>query len=175
MTEIKSIKKENIQRHKLNLIDFLFLLTIIFSVTGFIIAKAEKSPLNKIIEGKEKIAIEVLIPDVFSSTSDYFKVDEKSAITIRNRPYTKLSIIKAESKPKLAIIPNGPGAYKTLTDPTKANVKDYIVTLSDVALKTEDGYVTGGNKIKIGNQVELEGFNYRLTGKVINVYSLNDQ
>lgn len=174
MIGIKNIKKEKLQNNKLNLFDFLFLLTIIFSTTGFIIAKAEKSPLNKIIEGKERIAIEVLIPDVFSSTNDYFKTGGKSAITIRNRPYTKLSIIKAESKPKLTVIPNGPGAFKTITDPAKPDVKDYIVTLSDTALKTEDGYVIGGNKIKIGNQIELEGFNYRLNGKVINIYTLND-
>ncbi|MBI3590403.1 MAG: DUF4330 domain-containing protein [Candidatus Melainabacteria bacterium] len=163
----------------LNFLDLLLFLAIIFSITGYIFARAEKIPLNKVIEGKENIAIELLLPDVFSSesegsTNSFFKVGEKSAITIRNRPYTKLNIIKVETKPKVVIIPNLSGSYKTITDPTRPNTKDYIVTLSDTALKTNDGYVIGGNKIKTGNQIELEGFNYRLNGKVINVYPLNE-
>ena len=172
--------ERKILKTNLNLFDFSLLLTIIFSITGYICAKAEKTPLNKIIGGKEKIAIELLLPDVYSpdnyndkkQTNNLFKVGEVTAITIRNRPYTKLTIIKSEPKPKAITIPNFSGSYKTINDPTRTNVKDYVVTLSDIALKTNDGYVIGGNKIKIGNQIELEGFNYRLNGKVINVYPL---
>lgn len=160
----------------LNLLDFLLLLTIVFSTTGFILARAEKTPLNQIIKDKEEIAIELLIPDVFSTSpkETFFKAGEKTAITIRNRPYTKLSITKSESKPKMTVISSPNGAFKTIEDPTKTNFKDYFVTISDTALKTDDGYVIGGNKIKIGNQIELEGFNYRLNGKVINIYPLNE-
>ena len=159
---------------KLNFLDLLVIFTILFSITGYLLAKAEKTQLNKIIEGKENIAIEVLLPDVFSENSDLFMIGDKSAITIRNRPYTKLKIIKTQSNPKQIIIPAvSNSSYKTISDPTKSNVKDYTVTLTDEALITADGYVIGGNKIKIGNQIELEGFNYRLNGKVINVYPLD--
>ncbi len=158
----------------LNFLDLLLIFTILFSITGYLLAKAEKTQLNKIIQGKGNIAIEVLIPDIFSENTDLFMVNDKSAITIRNRPYTKLKIIKIESSPKQVIIPAlSSSSYKAITDPTKTNVKDYTVTLTDEALTTNDGYVIGGNKIKIGNQVELEGFNYRLNGRVINVYPLN--
>ena len=162
----------------LNLFDFLLLLALTFSTTGFILAKAEKTPLNQIIKDKEGIAIELLIPDVFStsdkSKESFFKTGDKTAITIRNRPYTKLSIIKSETKPKMTVIPSINGTFKAIEDPTKVNFKDHFVTISDTALRTDDGYVIGGNKIKIGNQIELEGFNYRLTGKVINIYPLNE-
>ena len=159
---------------KLNFLDLLVIFTILFSITGYLLAKAEKTPLNKIIEGKEDIAIEVLIPDVFSENTNLFMIDDKSAITIRNRPYTKLKIIKTESNPKQVIIPTlSSSSYKIIPDPTRSNVKDYTVTITDQALITSDGYVIGGNKIKIGNQVELEGFNYRLNGKVINIYPLD--
>ncbi len=159
---------------KSNLLDFIIILTILFSITGYLFAKAEKTGLNKIIEGKENIAIEVLIPDVFSEKTNLFFVGDKSAITIRNRPYTKLKILSATSAPKHLVIPVLSGStFKIISDPTRTNVKDYTVTLADEALKTQDGYVIGGNKIKIGNQVELEGFDYRLSGKVINIYPLN--
>ena len=164
---------------KINLLDLFLLATIIFSFTGYIYAKAEKTSLNKIIEGKENIAIELLIPDVYSSTNtptnNFFKVGDKAAITIRNRPYTKLTIIKSEVKPKQITIPDLHSSSRTIDDLSRTSIKDYIVTLSDIALKTNDGYVIGGNKVKAGNQIELEGFNYRLNGKVINVYPLIEQ
>lgn len=166
----------DIRKIKPNLLDILLLITIIFSITGFILARAEKTSLNKVIEGKEDIGIEILIPDVFApeegKTKIIFKVGEKSAITIRNRPYTKLTIIKAEPKPKYVIVQDLSGSYRTAYDPSRTNVKDFVVTLKDTALKTKDGYVIGGNKIKIGNQVELEGFDYRLKGKVVNIFQI---
>ena len=160
---------------KSNFLNLLLILTIIFSISGYILAKAEKTPLNKIIHGKENIAIELLLPDVYTEDKELFKVGEGSAITIRNRPYTKLKIIKTEAKPKSLTLLDIRGSYKTIEDPTRVNVKDYFVTLSDIALKTDDGYVIGGNKIKVGNQIELEGFNYRINGKVINIYPLNSK
>ena len=163
---------------KLNLLDLLLLLTLVFSITSYIFAKAEKSSITKIIEGKGEIAIEVILPDIYStdqkSLSDFFKVGKKTGITIRNRPYTKLTIIKSESKPKMTVIPGLSGSHKVIEDPTKTNIKDYFITLTDIALKTSDGYVIGGNKIKTGNPIEIEGFNYRLNGKVTNIYPLNE-
>ena len=157
---------------EINFLDILIITTILLSITGYKIAKAEKNPLNKLIEGKASIAIEVLLPDVYSESNEFLKTAKKSAITIRNRPYTKLTITKSESKPKFIILPDLMGSYKTIEDPTKPNIKDYFITLQDTALKTSDGYVVGGNKIKIGNQIELEGFNYRLNGKIINIIEL---
>lgn len=160
---------------KINFIDLFILLTIIFSTTGFIIAKAEKSPINKIIEGKEKVAIEVLIHDIRASKENLFKVGSKTAITVRNKPCTKLEIIKIEERPKLAIAYDRTGTYKPIPDPNKFDFQDFIVTISDTAFKTKDGYVIGNNKIKIGNKVELEGFNYRLPGEVVNIYSIKEK
>jgi len=162
------------QGKKTNILDLFIVITIIFSIYGYVCAKSENTSLNKIILDKENIAIEIFLPDLPFSDNDYFKVGEQTSITIRNRPYTKLKIIKSTFKSKLAVVPNLSGTYKTIEDPTKATLKDHYVTLSDAALKTKDGYVIGGNKIKIGNPVELEGFNYRFSGKVINVFSLND-
>lgn len=161
-------------KEKINALDFLLMVSIIFSLTGYLLAKGENHPLNKVIQDKEKIAIEILLPEVYSDKDSFFKIGEKAAITIRNRPYTKLSIINSKERTKQTLLPQPAGNYKIINDPTKENFKDYILTLSDIALKTSDGYVIGGNKIKAGNQVELEGFNYRLNGKIINIYPLKE-
>ena len=154
---------------KINLLDLAFLTTLILSTIGFALAKADKTSLNNIIQGKENITIKVLLPDVYSENGDLFKVGEKTSITIRNRPYTKLAITNIESLPKQKVISSASGTYKVIKDPTRTKTIDYIVTIKDEALKTKDGYVIGGNKIKIGNQIELEGFKYRLNGKVVGI------
>ena len=52
---------------------------------------------------------------------------------------------------------------------------DAVVTLIDDAKITKDGAVVGGNKIKIGLPIVLEGFNYRLGGTISNVQILEDE
>lgn len=46
---------------------------------------------------------------------------------------------------------------------------DFLVTLEDDAKITKDGAVVGGNKIKIGLPVTLEGVDYKLNGIVSNI------
>lgn len=152
---------------KLNFLDIFFLITIFLSIIG-VFAKEDISPLNKLIEKKERIEIVVFIQDVHNN-NNLFKIGDEAGITIRNRPYTKLQISNVQSKEKTITIPTLQGTFKVIDDPTKTHLKDYYVTLQDTALKTKDGYIVGGNKIKIGNQVELEGFSYRLTGKIVSI------
>ena len=47
-----------------------------------------------------------------------------------------------------------------------SNTYDVIVTLVDTAKITKDGAVVGGNKIKIGLPITLEGKDYRFNGTV---------
>lgn len=47
------------------------------------------------------------------------------------------------------------------------------MTLQDRAKITDDGAVVGGNKVKIGIPVVLEGKNYKLTGVISNVQYVN--
>jgi hypothetical protein len=41
--------------------------------------------------------------------------------------------------------------------------------VQDEADATDDGYVIRGNKIKLGNQIELEAFKYRVQGVVVDI------
>ena len=53
-----------------------------------------------------------------------------------------------------------------IRDRSQANVYDLVVTLSDVAKITKDGAVVGGNKIKMGLPITLEGKDYKFNGTV---------
>ena len=51
-------------------------------------------------------------------------------------------------------------------DVSQANMYDITVTLKDTAKITKDGAVVGGNKIKMGLPITLEGKDYKFNGTV---------
>ncbi len=155
----------------INLIDFGVLALTVFSLLGFVTASLGHAGVNKVIEGTNKIAIEVYITGLKTRDTNIFKVGEKSAITIRNQPVEPpMTIIAVKSSPKEAsfLAPDGKKAI-ALPDPANPIAHDFYVTVTDEAEQTKDGYVVRGNKIKLGNQVELEGFKYRVQGVVVEI------
>lgn len=153
-----------------NPVDYGTLILIILCLLGFLTARSGHAGVNKIIEGRNKVAVEVYISGLKTRDVNLFKVGEKSAITIRNQPGPPLTIIAVKCTPKEAAFLSLDGK-KAIAFPDPANpiAHDFYVTLTDEADQTKDGYVIEGNKIKLGNQVELEGFKYRVQGVVVEI------
>lgn len=136
--------------------------------------KFSKSP----VEATKKIAFQVMLKSVSVTDSEIpFKAGEESFITIRNVPYTKLQIIDVAYQPKKAIIPidNPSQPFAVIDDLSQPFQYDFVISLIDEAKITKDGPVVGGNKIKIGLPIVLEGFNYRIGGTISNVKVLEDK
>ncbi len=53
-------------------------------------------------------------------------------------------------------------------------IYDAIVTITDTAKITKDGAVVGGNKIKMGLPVTLEGEKYKFNGTISDVRVTNE-
>ena len=54
-------------------------------------------------------------------------------------------------------------------DEAQPDLYDVVVTLTDTAKITKDGAVVGGNKIKLGLPITLEGADYKFTGSVSDI------
>ena len=54
-------------------------------------------------------------------------------------------------------------------DPAQPAIYDAVVTITDTAKITKDGAVVGGNKIKMGLPVTLEGEKYKFNGTISDV------
>ena len=110
-----------------------------------------------------------------TDTETPFKPDEDTFITIRNVPYTKLKIVNVVFDRRQTLIETDKkGTYKPVEDISQPCVFDFVVTVKDRAKVTEDGAVVGGNKIKMGIPVILEGKNYKFTGVISNVQYAED-
>ncbi len=158
---------------KFNFIDLIIILALLIGLIGFFLIKTDKySTSANIIKEHKQIEFDVLIKGLrLTSNNNIFKRSNKAFITIRNVPYTSLDIVKSKVEPYQTLIPNPKNTSKFMLIDDKSRKYTYnaLVTLKDKAIITETGPVIGGNKIKIGLVITLEGFNYRLNGIVTDV------
>lgn len=158
---------------KINIIDFIAGLLVLLAIAGLILVKSGifKTSAN-MIKKEAMIQFDVVIRGLkLSKYEQIFKPGEKTFITIRNVPYTSLEIVKANMTPWQTVIPDpkNPSKAIAVNDPAETSTYNFLVTLKDKALLTSDGPVIGGNKIKTGLSVTLEGYKYRLNGAVSDV------
>ncbi len=154
---------------KLRFWDYVIIGTLLVGVcVGVLTAKNFRQTASKQIEATSKIAFTVCIRGLTYTGNDMpLKAGEKTFITIRNVPYTELEIVdvKAEKRKQMMPALNGKG-FIAVDDIALTGVYDAVVVLNDTAKITKDGAVVGGNKIKIGLPITLEGQNYRFGGTV---------
>lgn len=164
---------------KLKITDYVIILFIVlFCIIGTLAVFKKKHFANLPIEKEVKINFEVFFRGITMTTNQTpFVVGDEAFITIRNVPYTKLKIVDFDGATRITAIPDSksPEGFKVVPDLSSPNMFDFVVRLEDTAKKTADGYVAGGNKIKMGIPVVIEGQTYKYTGTISNVFELPEQ
>ena len=160
----KNIKKLDV------IIILAVILLVVFSLLSLIgVRKLGKTPVQK----EQKVAIQVFFKNLIISDNQIpFKISEKAFITIRNVPYTSLNIVNVNYDEKKAIIPTSRSkqGYIVVPDVTLPLQYDFLVTLEDKVKVTDEGeYVVGGNKLKTGLPIVLEGKDYRFNGVISSI------
>ena len=99
------------------------------------------------------------------------KVGDKTFISIRNVPYSDLDIVDVKADRRKIVLPsmNSKKVVIVVEDEAQPDLYDVVVTLTDTAKITKDGAVVGGNKIKLGLPITLEGADYKFTGSVSDI------
>ena len=149
---------------------------VIALIVGFFTYTNMRQTADKQIEATSKIMFDVFVRGVALTGEGLpIKKDEKVFISIRNVPYSDLKIIDVKSDRKKTILPTfNSKKVIVVEDISQANLYDIVVTLEDVAKITKDGAVVGGNKIKMGLSITLEGKDYRFNGVVSNLKIMPD-
>ncbi|MGK7934077.1 MAG: DUF4330 domain-containing protein [Microcystaceae cyanobacterium] len=96
---------------------------------------------------------------------------EKTNIVIRKQPAGEAEIINIDRLPRTIPVPQPDGSVKALPDPRPevAYSVDMILTLAGQAQVTDTGPVLGGQKVKVGTLIELEGAEYNFNTSTIDV------
>ena len=165
---------------KFNLVDIIIVLGVIVAlIIGVATTKHFRQTADKQIEATSPITFQVFLRGVTVTGEEFpIKPDDKTFITIRNVPYTELNVLNVSSEPRKAAVASSKAVeqYILVKDPSQPAIFDAVVTISDTAKITKDGAVVGGNKIKMGLPVTLEGNNYKFNGTIsdVRVTSKND-
>lgn len=167
MDKIKEILKN------FKIIDIIILFFVLIAlVLGYTTFKGYRQTASKQIEATSKITFKVYMRGVtFSGTQAPIAKGEKTFISIRNVPYSDLEVIDVQSKRRQIVIPatSSKKFVIVVEDESQPDLYDVVVTLVDNAKITKDGAVVGGNKIKIGLPITLEGPDYKLSGTVSDI------
>ena len=158
---------------KFNLIDAIIIIGVAIALfVGFFTVKHFRQTADKQIEATSPITFQVYLRGVTVTGEEFpIKPSDKTFITIRNVPYTELTVLEAVSNPRQTTVASSKAVeqYVLVNDPAQPSLFDAVVTISDTAKITKDGAVVGGNKIKIGLPVTLEGSNYKFNGIISDV------
>ena len=125
-------------------------------------ANAASIELTTIVRG-----LNVLDPQVIL---DEFKA-EKTNIIIRNQPAGQVQVVNVQELPRNLAVPQPDGSVKSLPDPRPEGnySRDMLLTLQGKGDVTSTGMVLGGQKVKIGTVLELEGKNYNFNASIIGI------
>lgn len=155
--------------NKLNFVDLVIVIGVIIALfVGLCTVKQVRQTADKQIEATSPIVFQVFLRGVTVTGQDFpIAKDTKTFITIRNVPYTELEVLDVSSQTRKTYTS---GQKQVLIDdPATPNLYDAIVTIKDVAKITKDGAVVGGNKIKMGLPVVLEGDKYKFNGIISDI------
>lgn len=156
-----------------NIVDIIIVLGVIaVLIVGVVTMKHFRQTADKQIEATSAITFQVFLRGVTVTGEEFpIKAEDKTFITIRNVPYTELNVVKVTSQARQTAIPSQrvKEQYVLINDPAQPAIYDAVVTITDTAKITKDGAVVGGNKIKMGLPVTLEGENYKFNGTISDV------
>lgn len=154
---------------KFSFVDLIIIAGVLVALfVGVYTLKHFRQTADKQIEATSPITFQVFLRGVTVTGKEFpIKVDSKTFITIRNVPYTELDVTEVTYQPRKTFAPAGKNLV--VEDPAQPAVFDAVVTITDIAKITKDGAVVGGNKIKMGLPVVLEGKTYKFNGTISDV------
>lgn len=158
---------------KFKIVDVVILVFVLVALgVGYVTFKGYRQTASKQIEATSKIIFKVYMRGVtFSGEKLPIVKGDKTFISIRNVPYSDLDIVDVKAQRRQIVLPST-GSKKVVVvveDTSQPDLYDVVVTLTDNAKITKDGAVVGGNKIKIGLPITLEGAEYKFTGSVSDI------
>ena len=158
---------------KFNIVDIIIVLGVIIALfVGILTTKHFRQTADKQIEATSAITFQVFLRGVTVTGEEFpIKPEDKTFITIRNVPYTELDVLNVESESRKTAVASlrVKDQYVLVKDPAQPAIFDAVVTITDTAKITKDGAVVGGNKIKMGLPVTLEGEKYKFNGTISDV------
>ncbi|MEM9005994.1 MAG: DUF4330 domain-containing protein [Cyanobacteria bacterium P01_F01_bin.86] len=165
---------------KISLLDIGAALIILMVIVGIFFFPGTGGSVAQVGGNIKPVEVDVMVRGLTVSDPEglfqTLKKSETTNIIIRNQPYGKVKIKDVQKLPRSQAVAQPDGTVKAFPDPRPElqYTIDMLITLTDDALITEDGPVFGNSKVKVGNQIELEGELYNFYTSTVGVRVLDD-
>jgi hypothetical protein len=155
---------------RISVIDLLLIGVVVLTLLGVMLVRSRLHMTSGTqVERIAPIYITVQIPNLKTLDPQMFKTGDHTSVTIRNQPRGDVRLVNVTMQPVHVTFAGPNGKPYRVPDLAQEHGYDYTLVLEDMAHVTKTGYVTEGVKVKVGLPIELEGFRYRVYGKIINV------
>lgn len=160
---------------KISIVDLVIIFAVIVAlVVGYLTFTKVRQTSDKQIVSTSPVEFHVFVRGLSYTGVDFpVKRGEKTFITIRNVPYTELAVKDVMYQQRQVGVMTKSG-YSAVNDPAFPNLYDLVVVVSDEAKITKDGPVVGGNKLKTGLPITIEGATYKFNGTVSDVVVMQE-
>ncbi len=160
---------------KVNILDLGAALVILLVVVGIFFFPGTSGSVAQVGTPTQPVEVDVVVRGLgVSDPQELFnqglKAGGQSNIIIRNQPHGEIGIKSVKQLPRTTPVPQPDGSIKELPTPKADRYSlDLLLSLDGEAQITNKGPVVGNSQLKIGDQIELEGFNYHFKASVIGI------
>ena len=160
---------------KISILDLGAALVIVMVIVGIFLVPGPSGSVAQISgDEPQPVEVEVLVRGLNVGNFDQLSQDfaqSPAKIVIRNQPAGEVKVKSFQKLPRTTAVSQPDGSVKALPDPRPEVdfIKDMIITLEGKAQMTSDGAVLGGQKIKIGTVIELDGPTYNFNCSIMDV------
>lgn len=159
---------------KISLLDLGAIAVILLALIGvFLVPGNSGNSIAQLASTESKpVEVDIMLRGLTVLKPDQLlKEGDKTQISIRNQQRGEITIKKVSILTPKIPVPTLDGKVSVVPDPrlSESYVRDIIVTMTANAQITNDGVIFGGEKVKIGTTIDIEGPKYMVRGSTIDV------
>ena len=160
---------------KVSILDIGAAFVIALTIAGIFLVPGDSGSVAQIGATLKPVEVDLMVRGLTVSDPDglvqAIEDEGKTEIIIRNQPFGQVNVKAIQRLPRTVATPQPDGTLKPIPDPRPEMdfTIDMVITLEGQAQVNNDAVVFGNNKMKIGNQVAIEGLTYRFNTTTVGV------
>jgi Domain of unknown function (DUF4330) len=164
--------------NRLSILDVGAALVILLVIFGIFFYPGSSGSVAQVGVVRKPVEVDVVVRGLSAAgAKDLIKEGQKANIIVRKQPSGEAVLKAVKFLPRNTLVPQPDGSVKALPDPRPemAFSNDMILTLGSNAQIAEERAtkqrtpILGGEKVKVGMPLELDGPSYNFSSSVISV------
>lgn len=154
---------------KLSILDLGAALVILLVIFGIFIYPGASGSVAQ-IGSRQPVEVDVVVRGLLAtSPKDFVKPGSKVNILVRKQPSGSATLKEVKYLPRTVATPQPDGSLKALNDPRPELLltTDMMLTLASDVQVVEGTPVLGGEKVKVGTTIDLDGPQFNFGSSVV--------